>query len=317
MILYMISQTGSFNSALPIVSLYVFAGYRLMPAVQQIYESFTQLTFIGPSLDKLYDDISNLDEYNISVENKQILSFKKKISLKNINFNYPNSQRKILQNINLSIDSKSTIGIVGATGSGKTTTVDIILGLLEPQLGTLEVDGKIITKENRRSWQHSIGYVPQQIFLADDTIAANIAFGIDYENINQDAIEKASKIANLHDFVLAELPNKYQTTIGERGVKLSGGQRQRIGIARAIYHNPQLLILDEATSALDNQTERAVMDAINNLGKNITIVVIAHRLNTIKKCDKIYLLEKGKIIDEGSFEDLLKSNEDFRKSTLF
>ena len=144
----------------------------------------------------------------------------------------------------------------------------------------------------------------------------SIAFGIDYENINQMLLKKLQN-CKLHDFVLAELPNKYQTTIGERGVKLSGGQRQRIGIARAIYHNPQLLILDEATSALDNQTERAVMDAINNLGKNITIVVIAHRLNTIKKCDKIYLLEKGKIIDEGSFEDLLKSNEDFRKSTLF
>ena len=314
--LYMMSQTGSINSALPIVSLYVFAGYRLMPAVQQIYESFTQLTFIGPSLDKLYDDINNLNEYNTNDENQEILPFKKTISLKNISYSYPNSKRKILQNIDISINSKSTIGIVGTTGSGKTTTVDIILGLLEPQLGSLEVDGKIINKKNSRSWQRSIGYVPQQIFLADDTIAANIAFGIEFEDINQEAIEKASKIANLHDFILAELPNKYQTTIGERGVKLSGGQRQRIGIARAIYHNPQLLILDEATSALDNQTERAVMDAINNLGKNITIVVIAHRLNTIKKCDKIYLLEKGQIIDEGSFEDLIKSNEDFRKSTL-
>ena len=156
--------------------------------------------------------------------------------------------------------------------------------------------------------------MPQQIFLADDTIAANIAFGIDYENINQDAIEKASKIANLHDFVLAELPNKYQTTIDERSNFQVANANQQNRKSYIIIH---ITYSRQATSALDNQTERAVMDAIGNLGKNITIVVIAHRLNTIKKCDKIYLLEKGKIIDEGSFEDLLKSNEDFRKSTLF
>ena len=153
--------------------------------------------------------------------------------------------------------------------------------------------------------------------MADDTVAANIAFGEEIKDINYEAVEKASKIANLHQFVIDELPNQYQTTIGERGVRLSGGQRQRIGIARALYNNPQLLILDEATSALDNQTEKAVMDAINNLGKNITIIVIAHRLNTIKKCDKIFLLENGHLVGQGSFEELIKSNEDFRKSTTF
>jgi len=206
------------------------------------------------------------------------------------------------------------VGLVGPTGSGKTTTVDIILGLLESQKGTLEVDGKIITQQNSRSWQRSIGYVPQQIFLADDTVAANIAFGLELKDINQEAVEEVAKIANLHNFVMEELPKQYQTTIGERGVRLSGGQRQRIGIARALYHRPKVLVLDEATSALDNQTEQAVMDAINNLAKHITIILIAHRLSTVKKCNQIFLLEKGEIKNQGTFEELINTNENFRKS---
>ena len=190
--------------------------------------------------------------------------------------------------------------------------MDIILSLLEPQKGSLEVDGQVITKNNSRAWQRSIGYVPQQIYLSDNTVAANIAFGVDPHNINQKVVEKVSKIANLHEFVTKELPKNYQTTIGERGVRLSGGQRQRIGIARAIYHNPKVLILDEATSALDNLTEKAVMDAIDNLGKNITIILIAHRLSTVKKCDRIYLLDKGELKNEGTFEELIKANDNFR-----
>jgi ABC-type multidrug transport system fused ATPase/permease subunit len=205
--------------------------------------------------------------------------------------------------------------LVGATGSGKTTLVDIILGLFEAQQGTLTVDGQVINKHNIRSWQSSIGYVPQQIFLADDTVAANIAFGIDYKDIDQEAVENAAKIANLHEFVINELPLKYNTTIGERGVRLSGGQRQRIGIARALYHNPQVLILDEATSALDNLTEQAVMEAVHNLGKDITIILIAHRLSTVKKCDTIFLLEKGELKEQGSFEELAKVSDHFRITT--
>jgi len=310
-ILYFFSQTGSFNTAIPVISLYVFAGYRLMPALQTIYVSFTQITFIGPSLNKLYDDLKNSKVFKEN-QDQGVFSFNKKITLKNINYNYPNTSRTALKDINLSIPAKSIIGLVGVTGCGKTTIVDIILGLLEPQKGTLEVDGKIITKQNSRSWQRFIGYVPQHIFLADDTVAANIAFGVEPVDISPGAVEKASKIANLHNFIIEELPKQYQTTIGERGVRLSGGQRQRIGIARALYHNPQLLILDEATSALDNQTEKAVMDAINNLAKDITIILIAHRLNTVKICDKIFLLEKGKLKNEGTFDELINTNENFR-----
>ncbi len=309
-ILYVMSKTGNFNNALPIISLYVFAGYRLMPALQQIYVAFTRLTFIGISLDKLHNDIKNLKIFKNDKEQK-IMSFNKSIVLKNICYNYPSSTRTVLKNINMKINAKTIVGLVGPTGSGKTTIVDIILGLLTIQKGSLEVDGKIINQQNLRSWQGSIGYVPQNIFLADNSISANIAFGSPKTDINQEAVEKASKIANLHEFVVDELPEKYQTTIGERGVRLSGGQRQRIGIARALYRDPKILILDEATSALDNQTEKAVMDAVNNLRKDITVILIAHRLNTVKRCDKVFLLEKGLIKNEGTFQELTNINENF------
>lgn len=301
--LYMISQDGSFNDALPIVSLYVFAGYRLMPALQQVYSSITQLRFIGPSVNSLSDDLKNLKS-DTSSNAHNVFSINKSIVLKNIYYSYPNTSRSALKDISIIIPAKTNVGFVGATGSGKTTTVDIILGLLEAQEGTLEVDGQVITKENVRSWQRSIGYVPQQIYLSDDTVSANIAFGEEYKNINQDAVEKASKIANIHNFVMEELPNQYQTTIGERGIRLSGGERQRIGIARALYHNPKVLILDEATSSLDNQTEKTVMDAVNKLSKDILIILIAHRLNTVKNCDNIFFLEKGKLKKQGTFKEL-------------
>ena len=304
-ILYIISKTGSFNSALPILSLYVYAGYRLMPALQQVYISFTQLTFVGPSIDKLYEDIINLNPYIIN-DDKKTLILNEKISLKNVSYFYPNSQRTALKDINLNIYAKSTVGFIGATGSGKTTIVDIILALLEPQEGSLEIDGNIITNKNAKSWQRSIGYVPQNIYLSDDTIAANIAFGVDPENIDQKIVESVAKIANLHDFVVNELPKKYQTTIGERGVRLSGGQRQRVAIARALYHDPKVLILDEATSALDSNTEQAVMEAVKNLSKDLTIILIAHRLNTVKNCDIIFKIDNGKILEQGSFDKLIK-----------
>jgi ABC-type multidrug transport system fused ATPase/permease subunit len=285
-----------------------------MPALQQVYGSFAQLAFVAPSLDKLHEDFKSLKSLNESLD-QEILIINKKIALKNIYYHYPNSSKAVLKDINLTIPSKSTVGFVGVTGSGKTTIVDIILGLLQPQKGTLEVDEKVITKKNLRSWQKSIGYVPQHIYLSDDTVEANIAFGTETKDINQDMIEKASKIANLYKFVMDELPKKFQTTIGERGVRLSGGQRQRVGIARALYRNPKVLILDEATSALDTQTEQVVMDAINNLNKEITIILIAHRLSTVKNCDIIYLLEEGQIKDKGSFKELRNVNEKFRDNT--
>ena len=312
-ILYYMTITGDIAKVLPIIALYAFAGYRLMPALQKIYISLTSLRFVGPALDSLHDDLKNLKPI-IQSEHGDSLKLNKNIRLKNIHYNYPNASKTALKNISLSIPANKTIGLVGATGSGKTTTVDIILGLLDPQEGALEVDGKVINKDNKRAWQRSIGYVPQQIFLSDNTVAANIAFGIDTKKINQEAVECAAKIANLHEFIMNELPLKYQTTVGERGVRLSGGQRQRVGIARALYHKPKVLVLDEATSALDNLTEKAVMDAVHNSENDITKILIAHRLSTVKNCDKIYLFDKGELKNQGTFEELIKISDDFRES---
>jgi len=310
LILYLMSGQGSLNIILPTLSVYVFAGYRLIPAFQQIYFSFTQLTFLGPSLDKLHKDLKNLKYVKQNLKEEAFV-FNKEIRLKNVSYRYPNSSKDVLKSITLNININSTIGFAGMTGSGKTTLVDIILGLLEPQKGHLKVDEKTITIKNSRSWQRSIGYVPQQIFLSDDTITSNIAFGVDQQDIDHNLVERVSKIANLHNFVIKELPKKYQTLIGERGIRLSGGQRQRIGIARALYHNPKVLILDEATSSLDYHTEKVVMNAVNSMRKKMTIIMIAHRLPTLKKCDNIFLFENGKVVGNGNYEQLIKINKNF------
>lgn len=304
-ILYLMIKNNSFVDALPIIALYVFAGYRLMPAIQQIYLSITQLRFVGPAVDILYNDIKNLKSFD-DFQDKIEVEFKNKIILDNINYNYPNSTQLALKDIKLDIPAHSKVGIVGSTGSGKTTMIDIILSLLEAQKGKLIVDDKIINKDNCRQWQKFIGYVPQHIFLIDDTVAANIAFGVNEKDINFNAVERAAKIANLHEFVINELPSDYKTTIGERGIRLSGGQRQRIGIARAMYHNPKLLILDEATNALDSLTEKAIMEEVYNIKKDLTVIMIAHRLSTVMKCDNIFLLEKGKLKMQGTYKELEK-----------
>ncbi len=311
--LYFMTQNSDITKVLPIIALYAFAGYRLMPALQKIFSSLTSLRFTGPSLDSLHNELKNL-KFILPKKNEDSLELNNDICLKDIQYNYPNASKTALKKINLVIPINKTVGLVGATGSGKTTTVDIILGLLDAQEGTLEVDGKVINKNNKRAWQSSIGYVPQQIFLSDNTVSANIAFGVSINNINQEAVENAAKIANLHEFIINELPLKYQTVVGERGVRLSGGQRQRIGIARALYHKPKVLVFDEATSALDNSTEKAVMDAVHNSKNDITKILVAHRLSTVKNCDKIYLFEKGKIKNQGTFEELIRINNDFRES---
>ena len=310
-VLYLLAQSGSFTSALPIIVLYAFACYRLMPALQQIYGAVTQLRFSGPALNALHADLMNLQPAQ-SNPSQDAIALKQAITLNRIHYRYPNASQPALKNLSLTIPARSTVGLVGTTGSGKTTAVDLILGLLDAQEGKLEVDGQAIAGHNRRSWQRAVGYVPQQIFLCDDTVAANIAFGPEAKDIDQEAVERAAKIANLHEFVMNELPQQYQTAVGERGVRLSGGQRQRIGIARALYHNPQVLILDEATSALDNLTEQEVMEAVHNLGHEITIILIAHRLSTVKACDIIFLLEKGELKAQGTFEELIQASERFR-----
>lgn len=315
-ILYLMAKTGSFASSLPIIALYAFAGYRLIPAIQQIYGAVTQIKFAGPALNALHSDLMGLDQVETYTTASEPLPLNKCIELKNIVYKYPNAQVPALNGISLIIPAGTKVGLVGSTGSGKTTTIDLLLGLLEPQAGTLCIDSQVVNSCNRRQWQKNIGYVPQHIYLADDTVSANIAFGLAPEVVDQAAVERAAKIANLHDFVVQNMPQGYSTTLGERGIRLSGGQRQRIGIARALYHSPKVLVLDEATSALDNLTEQAVMEAVHNLSHGITIILIAHRLTTVRECDQIYLLEKGVVKSYGSFDQLVKESDQFRAMAL-
>ncbi len=315
-VLYLMRNSGSLQAALPVVALYALAGYRLMPALQSLYVNFTALRFIGPTLDHLHKELVTLTLPPSHADAPVPMRLTQDVVLENIVYQYPRAAQPSVIDLSIRIPARTTIGLVGATGSGKTTTVDIILGLLQPQSGRLLVDGVEISGENRRAWQSSIGYVPQSIFLSDDSVAANVAFGVAEQHINHAAVERAARIANLHDFVVGGLPEGYRTHVGERGVRLSGGQRQRIGIARALYHRPSLLILDEATSALDNLTEQAVMEAVRNLGREITIILIAHRLTTVRECDRIFLLDKGRVAAVGSYRELIDSNEVFRNMTL-
>jgi ABC-type bacteriocin/lantibiotic exporter with double-glycine peptidase domain len=312
--LYQIKQSGGLAAALPIVTLFAITGYRVMPALQQIYVALTQLRFVGPALEDLHADLVSLKAARAAKElqpNRSPMQVTQVIELNQVVYRYPNALRPAIRGINMTIPAHSSVGLVGATGSGKSTTVDVILGLLEPQNGTLTIDGQVINEANRREWQCSIGYVPQQIYLADDTVSANIAFGVSAQDVDQHAVERAAKIARLHDFVTVELPRGYATPVGERGVRLSGGQRQRIGLARALYNCPGVLILDEATSALDNLTERAVIEAVMSIRKNITIVLIAHRLNTVRYCDKIYLFDNGEVKAGGTYDELMRTNYEF------
>jgi ATP-binding cassette, subfamily B, bacterial PglK len=296
-IMFLIAKSEDFNSAVPLIALYAFAGYRLMPAFQQIYASLSQLQFVSPALEEVYKSLS-MTKFNNNYKNKDILTLNKKLILNKIYYKYPGELRNTLSDLNLEITARTTVGLIGVSGAGKTTLIDIIIGLLEPQKGTLEVDGKIINKNNYHSWQHLIGYVPQKIFLTDKSIAQNIAFGIDPEKIDYQAVERAAKIANLHQFIIEQLPKKYETFVGEHGVRLSGGQRQRIGIARSLYRQPQVLVFDEATNGLDSATEKKLLDEIYNLKESMTLIMISHQYDTLNKCDKIFKLENGTVIEK-------------------
>lgn len=299
---------GQLNTALPIIALYAFAGLRLLPAIQTIYQSIAVIRFNGPALDALYTDLMEA-EHTTDLKATDPLPLTREIALERAHFAYPEAGRPALSNISLTIPVRSTVGFVGATGAGKSTIVDLILGLLEPQQGVLKVDGTVITRKNVRAWQRSVGYVPQQIFLADESVSANIALGVSPEMINMAAVERAARMANLHDFIMCDLPSGYDTEVGDRGMRLSGGQRQRVGIARALYHDPDVLVLDEATSALDVVTEKSVIDAIKNLSQQKTIILIAHRLGTVKHCDTIFKIDNGEITAFGQFGQVVGSED--------
>ena len=301
-ILVNLSDDIAIGVLLPLLALYAFAVYRLMPAIQTIFSSIALFKASASTLNFLSDKYNELDFSSTLKDESNRLIFKNEITFNSMSFRYPGAEKEALSQISIKIPAHNIIGIIGQTGSGKTTIVDVLLGLLSPDQGSLHVDGVKICKVNVRQWQRCIGYVPQQISLIDESISANIALGESYDELNMDAVISAAKVANIHDFILSELKEGYDTKLGDKGIRLSGGQRQRIGIARALYNKPDVLVLDEATSALDHETEQAVMDAVNNLGSELTIVIIAHRLSTLAKADIVYRLEKSQLHSQGSYE---------------
>ena len=323
-ILLMINH--SLADILPLMAIYAFAVMRIMPNLQHFFYAMATMRYSAYAVNALLKDMNSLASPPSSLCKKtgdtvlNPLPFTQNIEIKNIMFFYPASRKPVLKGIDVSIPKNTTIAFAGTTGCGKTTLVDVIMGLLEPASGSIAVDGAPVIGSGETetggkllsSWQRNFGYVPQYIFLSDDTVAANIAFGIPEKLRNASAMEQAAKIANLHEFITRELPKGYNTVIGERGIRLSGGQCQRVGIARALYHDPNILVMDEATSALDSVTEEAVMDAIHNLMHSKTMIIIAHRLSTIQECDVIYLMEAGRIIAQGTYNELLADNLRFR-----
>ena len=318
LVLVLLIQRGAdLTAMLPTLGVIAAAGLRLIPALQNIYHLFTTLRQGEATLLSVHSDMIDLNQDHASkrLQREQVpaIALTRRLELDGIRYAYPGTDRSALRGLDIDIEANTTIGIVGGTGAGKTTLVDVVLGLLDPAAGEMRVDGQVITIENRRAWQKTLGYVPQTIFLSDGTVAENIAFGLSPNQIDMAAVEQAARVAALHDFVMTELPDGYATHVGERGVRLSGGQRQRVGIARALYHDPSTLILDEATSALDTITERAVMDAVHRIAGQKTIIMIAHRLSTVRNCDRIHLLRDGRVAASGRFDELVQNDDQFRE----
>ena len=302
----MAGREGSFAATLPLLGAYALAGMRLLPSMQAVFNAVARIRGVTGSLEAIEADflLAVATEGDLE-EPPPPLPFERTIELHGVSFSYPAGERPALLGIDIDIRRGRSLAFVGRTGSGKTTLVDVVLGLLEPQAGQLSVDGTAVRPDQRRSYRRLFGYVPQNIFLMDDTIARNVAFGVPEAEIDPAAVRRACELAQIVDFVEQELPDGYATVVGERGVRLSGGQRQRIGIARALYHRPQVIVFDEATSALDVHTERHVYEAIEGLAKTHTLITVAHRLDTIANSDHVVVLELGRIVDQGPPRDVL------------
>jgi ABC-type multidrug transport system fused ATPase/permease subunit len=300
------------SGVIPLVGLYAFAAYRLQPAIQTIYQGLSSLRYGKSSIQAVYSDLfSSTVGKEKNWEDSRKLIPKSTISVVGVGFQYPGSKHWAISGLSFQVPVGGSIGIVGDSGAGKTTLLDLLLGLLSPTEGHISVDGDRLNEDMLRRWKNCLGYVPQEIFLSDATISENIAFGIPEDQINLDQVQRCSRLARASDFI-SELPDGYQTVVGERGVRMSGGQRQRIGIARALYHQPEVLILDEATSALDVFTEASVMEAVEGLFGQKTVILVTHRVSTASRCDKIILMRDGRAEAVGTFEDLLEKNSYFR-----
>jgi len=307
-----IANDRSIDTIIPTLGLLGAAIVRMLPSFNGITAAMTAIRGSQVSFDLVVRELMKLEKYtyeksNLS-KNKMLKVLDKNVELKNITYKYPDSDKEVLKNLSLDIKSGSSIGIIGRTGSGKSTLAAIILGLLKPTNGQIMVDGININIDNNYlAWQKHIGYIPQDIFIIDDTIKSNIAFGLEDHDINDEDIKRAAKLAQLTDFILDQ-PLKFDTIVGDRGIRLSGGQRQRIGIARALYRKSKLLLFDEATSSLDIETEKAIVDCIKDLEGKATLIVITHRLQTLKNFNNIYFIKGGSISNRGSYEEMIKND---------
>lgn len=303
LVLVMMMQGKPLEALLPTLGLFAAAAFRLMPSANRLLGAIQSLRFGRAVVDTLHREIQQLEDTELP-QRTRLLPFERALALDGISYNYPNASSLALNGVSMTIRKGTSVGFIGGSGAGKSTLVDVILGLLTPGAGSVKVDGADI-QSNLRGWQDQVGYVPQSIFLTDDSLRRNVAFGFADHQIDDEAVTRAIRAAQLDEFV-SSLPDGVNSVVGERGVRLSGGQRQRIGIARALYHDPPVLVLDEATSALDAITEQGVMEAVDALHGNKTLIIIAHRLSTVQHCDRLYRLEQGKVVEEGSFENMTK-----------
>ena len=311
LVLVLHSRDQPLQGILPSLTFFVVASYRMLPALQGIYSQITKIQSQRFAVDVLYDDFRALRQeavFKAGEASQRPLSFNKEIVFDRVTYCYPDTVRRSLQDVSFTISKGSKIGIVGSSGAGKSTLVDLLIGLLQPYAGTIKVDGVVLDSTNIGSWQSLLGYVSQDVFLLDDTLRNNIAFGISPDEIVEEQVMAAAQIAQIHSYVVNDMPEGYDTTCGERGVRLSGGQRQRIALARALYHQPSVLVFDEATSALDNETERNLVAAIEGLPDYFTTVTVAHRLSTVKNCDCILVFEKGRLVASDTYDRLMRDS---------
>jgi ABC-type multidrug transport system fused ATPase/permease subunit len=302
----MVVLGSELSEILPVLGLFGASAFRLLPAVNRMINNFQLINVSRPQVADIFSDLKT--SFKIVDRSVEHSNFKRVISISQVSFSYETASAQALNEVSIDIARGEAVGLVGPSGSGKSTLVDILLGLLEPTSGRVLVDGDDI-HDNLRGWQDQIGYVPQSIFLTDDTLRRNVAFGLPKDQIDHDAVKSAIRSAQLEDFI-ASLPDGLDTIVGERGVRLSGGQRQRIGIARALYNNPDVLVLDEATSSLDTETEHGVMQAVQALQGEKTVIIVAHRLSTVEYCDRLYRLENARIVDEGTFSEVTSRTKD-------
>lgn len=311
LILASVNSESGINNLIPVLSLFLLASLKILPAIQQIYASIGQIKGNKAGFDSIKFDLKKSRKTKDEIFALEIKFPENDIKFKNVSFKYPNKSTNVLNSLSVNFPINKTIGIVGVSGGGKSTILDLLLGLIKPNSGEIYLDDRQLLDSHLSDWQRNIGYVPQNIFLTEGTISNNIAFTNDDESIDHQKVREVISQVELED-VIKQLPKGLDSTIGERGVQLSGGQRQRIGIARALYKNSKLLVLDEATSSLDGRTEKQIMDSIYKIKKDRTIIIVAHRIKTIINCDLILFIKEGRLFDKGTYEYLVSTNEEFR-----